>query len=68
VQRSTDLLARVGARLAGAVLNALPRKLPTGTAWQHTRPATLPERPVPVTGIARGRARVIQSTVDGADE
>ncbi|GLX99763.1 polysaccharide biosynthesis tyrosine autokinase [Actinoplanes sp. NBRC 101535] len=30
VRRSMDLLERVGARLAGAVLNALPRKLPTG--------------------------------------
>ncbi|MGX6603119.1 polysaccharide biosynthesis tyrosine autokinase [Micromonosporaceae bacterium Da 78-11] len=33
VQRSVDLLERVGARMAGAVLNALPRKLPTGTPW-----------------------------------
>jgi capsular exopolysaccharide synthesis family protein len=29
VERSMDLLARVGAHLAGAVLNALPKKLPT---------------------------------------
>ncbi|WP_250037158.1 polysaccharide biosynthesis tyrosine autokinase [Paractinoplanes maris] len=29
VQRSTDLLERVGTRLVGAVLNALPRRLPT---------------------------------------
>jgi capsular exopolysaccharide synthesis family protein len=35
VQRSMDLLERVGARLAGAVLNALPRKLPTGAAWHR---------------------------------
>jgi capsular exopolysaccharide synthesis family protein len=35
VQRSVDLLERVGARVAGAVLNALPRKLPTGTAWHR---------------------------------
>ncbi|AGZ40630.1 polysaccharide biosynthesis tyrosine autokinase [Actinoplanes friuliensis] len=35
VQRSTDLLERVGARLSGAVLNALPRKLPTGGAWHR---------------------------------
>ncbi|WP_328477828.1 polysaccharide biosynthesis tyrosine autokinase [Actinoplanes sp. NBC_00393] len=33
VQRSMDLLERVGAQLAGAVLNALPRKLPTGKDW-----------------------------------
>ena len=32
VQRSTDLLERVGARLVGAVLNALPRRLPTAPA------------------------------------
>lgn len=37
VERSMDLLARVGARLAGAVLNALPRKLPTGPSW-HREP------------------------------
>jgi capsular exopolysaccharide synthesis family protein len=35
VERSTDLLERVGATLAGAVLNALPRKLPTGPAWNR---------------------------------
>jgi capsular exopolysaccharide synthesis family protein len=33
IQKSMDLLARVGAQLAGAVLNALPRKLPTGKDW-----------------------------------
>ncbi|WP_250007727.1 polysaccharide biosynthesis tyrosine autokinase [Actinoplanes sp. M2I2] len=38
VQRSTDLLERIGARLVGAVLNALPRRLPTEAA---------PARPVP---------------------
>ncbi|MBL7261388.1 polysaccharide biosynthesis tyrosine autokinase [Actinoplanes sp. LDG1-01] len=32
VQRSTDLLERVGAKLVGAVLNALPRKLPDTSA------------------------------------
>jgi capsular exopolysaccharide synthesis family protein len=41
VERSTDLLQRVGARLAGAVLNALPRKLPTGGTWH--RENTLPQ-------------------------
>ena len=35
VERSMDLLERVGARLAGAVLNALPKKLPTGGAWHR---------------------------------
>jgi capsular exopolysaccharide synthesis family protein len=35
VARSKDLLERIGARLAGAVLNALPRKLPTGSAWHR---------------------------------
>jgi capsular exopolysaccharide synthesis family protein len=35
VERSTDLLERVGAQLAGAVLNALPRKLPTGSSWNR---------------------------------
>jgi capsular exopolysaccharide synthesis family protein len=42
VQRSTDLLDRVGARVTGAVLNALPRKLPTGAAWHHARQMTGP--------------------------
>jgi capsular exopolysaccharide synthesis family protein len=35
VERSTDLLERVGAQLAGAVLNALPRKLPTSSSWNR---------------------------------
>ncbi|WP_433380713.1 protein kinase [Actinoplanes sp. CA-142083] len=39
VQRSKDLLERVGAKLAGAVLNALPRKLPSGTGWHKDRAA-----------------------------
>jgi capsular exopolysaccharide synthesis family protein len=39
VQRSRDLLERVGAKPAGAVLNALPRKLPTGTGWHKERTA-----------------------------
>ncbi|MEU8656723.1 polysaccharide biosynthesis tyrosine autokinase [Actinoplanes philippinensis] len=33
VEKSIDLLQRVGARLAGAVLNALPRKLPANGTW-----------------------------------
>ena len=47
VERSVDLLERVGAQLAGAVLNALPRKLPAGSAWnrggQQVGPASDPE-------------------------
>ncbi|MBM2623292.1 polysaccharide biosynthesis tyrosine autokinase [Actinoplanes sp. LDG1-06] len=39
VQRSTDLLERIGARLVGAVLNALPRRLPDSPAPPHERPA-----------------------------
>ncbi|MEU4558771.1 polysaccharide biosynthesis tyrosine autokinase [Actinoplanes sp. NPDC023936] len=35
VEKSLDLLRRVGARLAGAVLNALPRTLPTGKDWHE---------------------------------
>jgi capsular exopolysaccharide synthesis family protein len=80
VQRSTDLLARVGARLAGAVLNALPRKLPTGTSW-HRAPEVAPpaeglglvtERVVggtlyPEAPTVRGRARVVPSTLGEAD-
>jgi len=51
VERSTDLLERVGARLAGAVLNALPRKLPAGAAWHRSRPAVpVPEGLEVVTG------------------
>lgn len=38
IERTIDTLERIGARLAGAVLNALPRKLPTGTAWQSVNP------------------------------
>ncbi len=38
IGRTIDTLEKVGARLAGAVLNALPRKLPTGTAWQSVNP------------------------------
>ncbi len=34
VEKSLDLLKRVGAKLAGAVLNALPRKLPADGSWQ----------------------------------
>lgn len=53
VERSLDLLERVGARLAGAVLNALPRKLPTGTGW-HQRPRAVPP-PHGDLGLVTGR-------------
>jgi hypothetical protein len=61
-----DLLERVGATLAGAVLNALPRKLPTGPAWNRGEQiAGLPRggepgaTPEEETGVdARGRAAV----------
>jgi capsular exopolysaccharide synthesis family protein len=43
VERSMDLLERVGAKLAGAVLNALPKKLPTGGSWH--RGAEMPAAP-----------------------
>ena len=67
VERSTDLLERVGATLAGAVLNALPRKLPTGPAWNRgDQIAGLPRGSEPAPGVqpedetgvdARGQAR-----------
>ncbi|GIE94098.1 polysaccharide biosynthesis tyrosine autokinase [Paractinoplanes rishiriensis] len=71
VQRSADLLERVGATLAGAVLNALPRRLPAGTAGHRPVPPAaglgLITGPPPGTyraaGLARGRARV-ESTED----
>jgi hypothetical protein len=73
VRRSTDLLERVGVRLAGAVLNALPRKLPTTTSW-HRTPAVAPPtegldlvtgdgRLYPEAPTVRGQAQVIDSTV-----
>jgi capsular exopolysaccharide synthesis family protein len=42
VQRSTDLLERIGTRLVGAVLNALPRRLPDEPVPQQ------PRRPAPL--------------------
>jgi capsular exopolysaccharide synthesis family protein len=93
VERSVDLLERVGARLAGAVLNALPRKLPAGTPWHQeiAMPAAtdspelvahLLDDPEPAgadpaeTAIvarapvtkARGRARVVESTIVSGDD
>jgi capsular exopolysaccharide synthesis family protein len=35
IERSIETLQKVGVRLAGAVLNALPRKLPTGAPWHR---------------------------------
>jgi capsular exopolysaccharide synthesis family protein len=82
VRRSADLLQEVGARLAGAVLNALPRKLPAGTSW-HRPPAVSPS---PTEGLSlvtdritggtlypqaptvQGRARVVPSTVGSPAE
>jgi Mrp family chromosome partitioning ATPase len=58
VERSMELLQKVGAKLAGAVLNALPRKLPTGQAWAaaaQVPPAEMlipldePDEPAPVS-------------------
>ena len=79
VERSKDLLERVGAHLAGAVLNALPRKLPTGTGWHRERAAMpgsaglglvtgepeVAETMVitPDTGPVRGQAKVVRSTI-----
>jgi capsular exopolysaccharide synthesis family protein len=70
VERSTDLLDRVGARLIGAVLNALPRRLPAGTGGRSG--AGLPSRAdhpglvdklvgggMSYPGTVRGTARVV---------
>ena len=79
VERSKDLLERVGARPVGAVLNALPRKLPSGAVWHRER-AAMPgsaglglvtgDDPVnqtqvilPDTGPVRGQARVVRTTI-----
>ncbi|WP_245665225.1 polysaccharide biosynthesis tyrosine autokinase [Actinoplanes subtropicus] len=79
VARSLDLLERVGARPVGAVLNALPRKLPTGAVWHRERAAmpgsaglglvtgedSVNETQVilPDTGPVRGQARVVRTTI-----
>lgn len=76
VRRSTDLLERIGARLAGAVLNALPRKLPadprsTAVPAPADSPGLVneligdPTAVVPPATV-RGRARVINP--DGGDD
>jgi capsular exopolysaccharide synthesis family protein len=51
VERSTDLLERVGAQLAGAVLNALPRKLPTSSSWNRVGLMGPSFEPELVTGL-----------------
>lgn len=78
VARSKDLLERVGARPVGAVLNALPRKLPTGAVWHRERAAMpgsagiglvtgdpIDETQVilPGMGPVRGQARVVRTTI-----
>ena len=53
VRRSADLLERVGAKLVGAVLNALPRRLPTGPAPE--RPQVTPaDSPSLITSLVGG--------------
>ncbi len=51
VERSMDLLERVGAKLAGAVLNALPKKLPTGGGWHRNSAVAGPSDPGLVTQL-----------------
>ncbi|GAB2622781.1 hypothetical protein Aab01nite_26830 [Paractinoplanes abujensis] len=83
VQRSTDLLERVGAKLVGAVLNALPRKLPdTSAGAQPTVPAPMDspglittllgapgerDEPMPPPNPVSGRARVAKTEITTAD-
>jgi capsular exopolysaccharide synthesis family protein len=56
VERSVDLLERVGAKLAGAVLNALPKKLPTGGSWQQGEVPAAASDPELVTQLFGGDA------------
>ncbi|SDT50005.1 polysaccharide biosynthesis tyrosine autokinase [Actinoplanes derwentensis] len=51
VEKSLDLLKRVGAKLAGAVLNALPRKLPADGSWQGQAEVTGADSPDLVFGL-----------------
>ncbi|XVV10327.1 polysaccharide biosynthesis tyrosine autokinase [Actinoplanes sp. CA-131856] len=53
VQRSADLLERVGAHLVGAVLNALPRRLPTG-AIRHRPPQVPADSPSLIQTLVGG--------------
>lgn len=51
VEKSLDLLKRVGAKLAGAVLNSLPRKLPADGSWQGQAEVTGTDSPDLVFGL-----------------
>jgi capsular exopolysaccharide synthesis family protein len=64
VERSLELLEKIGAKVAGAVLNALPRKLPTGQAWAAAAqvpasdlliPLDEPDEAAPVSGVPAPR-------------
>lgn len=78
VERSKDLLERVGARLVGAVLNALPKKLPSTTGATHLEPRDglsivnhtieKPNDEESPQGKVRGRARVVNSEVVPAEQ
>ncbi|WP_232344098.1 polysaccharide biosynthesis tyrosine autokinase [Actinoplanes awajinensis] len=48
IERSLELLEKIGAKVAGAVLNALPRKLPTGQAWAAAAQVSPAERLIPL--------------------
>ncbi|HEU4348910.1 MAG TPA: polysaccharide biosynthesis tyrosine autokinase [Actinoplanes sp.] len=64
VERSIDLLNRVGVKLAGAVLNALPRKLPTGAAWHRQTQMTAPQDAELVPGLYGGPATAAEEPDD----
>ncbi|WP_433727281.1 polysaccharide biosynthesis tyrosine autokinase [Actinoplanes sp. CA-051413] len=70
VERSMDLLERVGARLAGAVLNALPKKLPTSGNWHRGAEVPAASDPELVTQLfgATGQDDQFAGPADGADE
>ncbi|GAA4950880.1 polysaccharide biosynthesis tyrosine autokinase [Actinoplanes utahensis] len=51
VEKSIDVLKRAGAKLAGAVLNALPRKLPTNGSWQGQAEVTGADSPDLIFGM-----------------
>jgi capsular exopolysaccharide synthesis family protein len=83
VERSKDLLERVGARLVGAVLNALPKKLPATTGATRLEPGdslsvvthliekqeTEDDAGEPRNGTTvQGRAKVVNSEVVPAEQ
>nr|WP_296063824.1 polysaccharide biosynthesis tyrosine autokinase [uncultured Actinoplanes sp.] len=75
VERSKDLLERVGARLVGAVLNALPKRLPAATGGTPPEPRAVEDSLGLLTGKvespvvkARGTAKVVSSEVVKKDE